>query len=93
MPCDARLRANDAVASSDTAHGATHPARGDEALHADQVPLQLRQLLQVLQPGQAVSERGGHLRDDREGICVKRPLSAGTRWGAGGPPSVTGPAF
>lgn len=61
----------------------THPAWGDEALDADQVPLQLCQLLEVLQPDQNVLERGGHLCDDLEGICVKRPLSTGTQ--AGGP--------
>lgn len=26
-------------------------------------------------------ERGGHLRDDFEGVCVKRPLSIGTEAG------------
>lgn len=54
---------------------ATHPAGSNETLYAHQVPLQLRQLLQVLQLDQAVLEHGGHFRDGLEGICVERSLS------------------
>lgn len=71
---------------------ATHPAGSDEALYADQVALQLRQLLQALQLDQAVLELGGHFCDGLEGICMERSLSMGRgRWAgvAGTKPSLT----
>ena len=69
------------VTSSQNFLKATHPAGSSEVLYADQVPLQLHQLLEVLQPGEAVLEGGGHLRDGLEGFCVERSLSTGARAG------------
>ena len=61
----------------------THPAGSDEVLNADQVPLELCQLLEILQPDEAVLECGCHFCDGLEGVCMERTLRIGAQ--AAGP--------
>lgn len=50
----------------------THPARPGQVLNPDQVPLQLRQLLEVLQPDQAALELRSDLRHLLQSLCGQR---------------------